>query len=86
MKHLASVSFPRMIINVDLVGHNSLLGGLCEDLQERGHLKNVGVLRPAEIVFVIKKVHAGVNLYEELNKVRDVMKIDEKVITLFVQP
>jgi len=86
MKYLARVSFARMVIKVDYVGHNSLLGGFCQELQERGHLKNVGVLHPTEIVFVIKKLHAGVNLYEELNKVRDVMKIDEKVITLFIDP
>ena len=86
MEHLESVSFPRMAITVDYVGHNSLLGGFCRELQNRGHLRNVGALRPAEIVFVIKKVHDGVNLYDELNKVRDVLKIDEKVITLFIQP
>ncbi len=85
MEHLVAVTLPRMIIKVDLVGHNSLLGGFCEELQKKGSLKNVGLLHPVELVFVIKKVHTGVNLYEEINRVRDVMKIDEKVITLFIE-
>jgi hypothetical protein len=78
--------FPRMVVKVNLVGHNSLLGGLCVELQKKGYLKGVGFLYPEEIVFVIKKLQDEVNLYEELNKVRDVLKIDEKVITLFIQP
>lgn len=82
--HPVSVNFPRMVITVNLVGHNSLLGALCERLIETGYIKNIGILKPDEIVFSIKKVHPEVNLYQELNDVRDILKIDEKKITLFI--
>ncbi len=84
MEEKLSASFPRMVINVDMVGDNSLLGALFIALQEKGLLLDIGVLNPDEIVFVIKKVHGQVNLYNEINKVRDVLKIDEKKITVFM--
>lgn len=79
-----SVSFPRMVITVGLVGHNSLMGALCERLIEDGFIQDVGSLNPEEIVFKIKKVQPEVNLYKELNDVRDILKIDEKKITLYI--
>ena len=84
MSHLGavtiSVAFPKLTINVGLVGHNSLTGGLCETLIEKDLMKNLGVLQPEQIVFVIERVQSGVNLYDEVNKVRDLFKIDEKKI------
>lgn len=73
-----------MVITVNLVGHNSLLGALCERLIEANLIKDIGVLHPEEIVFSIKKAHPEVNLYKELNDVRDILKIDEKKITLYI--
>ena len=81
---LQSVSFPRMVIKVDLVGHHSLIGGLCERLIDDKMIQNIGYLNPTEIVFVIKKVQPEVNLYKELMDVRDIFKIDAKKITLYV--
>ena len=48
-----SVSFPRLQVNVDYVGSNSLLGALCKKLIEKDLMKNIGVLDPEEIVFII---------------------------------
>lgn len=79
------VYFPAMIIKVELVGHNSLLGALCEKLIEKNFIKDIGILDPEKIVFVIKQVQENVNIYEELNKVRDVLKINESKISLFVE-
>ena len=73
-----------MVITVGLVGHNSLVGALCERLIEDKLIHDVGMLNPDEIVFSIKKVHPEVNLYKELNDVRDILQIDEKKITLFI--
>lgn len=80
----ASINFPRMVITIGLVGHNSLMGALCERLIEDKLIQDVGILNPAEIVFVIKKVHPEVNLYKELTDVRDIFKIDENKITIFI--
>jgi hypothetical protein len=80
-----SISFPRMVINVDLVGDFSLAGALAEKLIKARLMKHVGILHPEEIVFVIGRVQPGVNLYKELNSVRDIFKIDEKKITLFIK-
>ena len=71
-----------MVITVGLVGHNSLMGALCERLIEDKLIQHVGNLDPEEIVFKIKKVQPEVNLYKELSDVRDILKIDEKKITL----
>ncbi len=84
MEKTEEISFPRMIINIDLAGTNSLIGGLCKELQNNDYLQHIGRLNPTEIVFVIKRVHKELNLYEEVNKVRDVLKIDEKKIIVFM--
>lgn len=81
-----SVEFPRMVVNVDIVGSNSLLGALTNKFIEAGLIENIGRLCPTEIVFVIKKVHQDINLYKEINLVRDILKIDEKKITVFILP
>ena len=47
-------------------------------------LHNLNVLKPDEIVFFVSKARHDVNLYEELNKVRDLLKIDESKIKLFI--
>lgn len=75
-----SVSFPKMSITVELVGSNSLVGALAERLIQRDLLKNVGCLDPDEICFNIKKVHDGVDIFEETKKVRDIFKIKESKI------
>ena len=80
-----SVSFPRMIINVEYAGTNSLVGSLCVKLIENNHIRNVGVLHPDEIVFVINYIHPSLNLYEEINKVRDILKIPEDKITVHIE-
>ena len=80
-----SVSFPKMTIRVNLVGDNSLVGALAVKIIEKDYMKHIGVLRPDEILFIIKQVHKGVNLYEELNRVKDVYKIDEKKIALLLE-
>lgn len=85
MEQIQSIEFPRMVINVKVVGHNSLLGALALKFIENGYINHIGLLKPIEIVFVIKKVLAEVNLYDEINKVRDLMKIDEQRITVFME-
>ena len=62
------------------------MGALCEKLIEKDLMQHVGVLDPDEIVFVVKKVQPEVNLYQELNKVRDILKIEESKITLLFEP
>ncbi len=74
-----------MIVRIELAGTNSLIGRLCEEFEKKDYLKHIGVLNPTEIVFVIKRVHKELNLYDEINKVRDIMKIDEKKITVFIE-
>ncbi len=81
---LVEVSFPRMIITVDLVGTNSLAGALCVELIKNNLIQNIDVLNPDEIVFMLKSVHRDINLYEEINKVRDYLKIDEKKIVVIM--
>lgn len=84
MNNKSQISFPRMVISVPLVGHNSLVGSLAEELIDKGLIKDVGILNPEEIVFVVKKILSEVDIYEELNKVRDLFKIDEKKITMLM--
>jgi hypothetical protein len=84
-QQLESIEFPRMVVNVRVVGHNSLLGALALRFIENGYINHIGCLKPTEIVFVIKRVLEEVNLYDEINKVRDLMKIDENKITVFVE-
>lgn len=79
------VSFPKITINVNVVGTNSLLGALCEEFIKRDLIKNVGVLKPEAIVFNIKRAYSDINLIEEINKVRDILKIDEKVISVYLE-
>ena len=78
------ISFPKIVVDIELAGSNSLLGGLCKVFREKDYLKYINVLNPDEIVFVIKKVHKELNLYHEINLVRDVFKIDEKKITVLI--
>ncbi len=84
MNVTTSVNIPKMIISIELAGTNSLIGALCEELIKKDFMKDIGVLHPDEIVFIIKKVYPILNLYEEINKVRDILKIDEKKITVYV--
>lgn len=82
------ISFPKIIINIDIVGSNSLLGALCVEFQKKGYLQHTntkGILKPDEIVFIVKKVHNGINLYSEINKVRDVLNIEEDKITVLIE-
>jgi hypothetical protein len=84
-----SVEFPRITINVDVLGTNSLLGSLCIELQKMElleHTRHRGILKPEEIVFIIKKVHKDVNVYAEINKVRDILNIEESKITVLIEP
>ena len=84
MEQVQSISFPRMVIHIDLAGSNSLLGGLAEEFMKRGYMEHIGLLDPTEIVFAIKRVHIELNLYAEINKVRDILKIPENRITVFM--
>ncbi len=81
---LVSMEFPRMVVKVDLVGTNSLVGALCDELIKRNCIQDIGLLKPDEIVFEIKNVHPQVNLYDEIDKVRDLFKINETKITIFM--
>lgn len=83
MTQVQSIKFPRMCITVNVVGDNSLCGALAIRLTEKGYINHIECLEPEEIVFVINKVMPEVNLYEEINKVRDIFKIDENKITVF---
>ncbi len=80
-----SVNIPRMTISVDYVATDTLVGALCVELVERNLIKDIGILDPTEIVFLINKAHPNVDLYSEINKVRDFMKIDEKKIIVFIK-
>lgn len=84
-QEIQSISFPRMVINVRVVGHNSLIGALTIRFIESEYINHIGLLKPDEIVFVIGSVLNEVNIYDEINKVRDLMKIDEKRITVFME-
>lgn len=83
--NVIEISFAKMTINVDLVGHNSLIGALCERFLQNDYMKHIGSLNPEQIIFVIKRVQPEVNMYEEMNKVRDILKIDEKKLTLLIR-
>ena len=85
MKQVESIEFPMMVVNVRVVGHNSLVGALATKFIEAGYIEHIGRLNPTEIVFKIHTVVSEVNLYEEINKVRDFLKIDEKKITVFIE-
>ena len=50
------------------------------------HTRYRGILKPEEIVFIIKKVHKDVNVYAEINKVRDILNIEESKITVLIEP
>lgn len=86
MKSEESIKLPRLVMHLDLVGTDSLVGKLTEEFIKRDCVQYVGLLKiePVEIVFVIKKVHKEINLYKEINKVRDIFKIDEKNIIIFM--
>lgn len=80
-----SIVTPRIIIHIDKMGTNSLVGALCEELKNRDILKNVDVFKPTEIVFTIKETHRTLDVYKEINKVRDLLKIpEEKIIVYFL--
>ena len=85
IQNVQSISFPRLVIQVDLAGDNSLAGALCQEFIQRDYMRHIGLLEPAEIVFSIKRVHSQVNLYKEINQVRDIFKIPEDKITIFMQ-
>lgn len=82
---LVSVDIPKIVIDVEVVGSNSLLGALCKELSERNVLMNVNILHTEKLVFNIHRVHPEVNIYEELNAVRDFLKMEEKRIQIFVR-
>lgn len=83
-QNIESIVIPRVVIHVEKVGHNSLLGALSAKFIKDGHIKHLEYLQPTEIVFVIKEVLPEVDLYKEINNVRDVMLVDEKKIKVFV--
>jgi hypothetical protein len=80
-----SLVLPRLTIQVDHVGHNSLIGGVVNKLREMDMLKHIEDVGFTEVVFVIKGSHTDVNLYEEINKVRDDFRLQEKQITVFLK-
>jgi hypothetical protein len=82
---IVSVTTPMIACSIDLVGDHSLVGAFAKELIERGWTKHVGLLNPSEVIFYIRRVQPGVNLYKELNAVRDIFKIDEKRITLVIR-
>lgn len=86
MEQVLEVSFPALTIPVEVCGSNSLLGALCQELVKKDLLKNVGVLNPERITFVIQRVHKDINLYAEINKVRDELKIKESKINIVILP
>lgn len=84
-KQLASVTLPRIVLHIDILGSNSLLGALGKEFIKRDCIQYVGRIHPTEIVFVLKKAHTLINIYEEINLVRDVLKIPEdKIIVNFI--
>lgn len=84
MEAPVAVSFPKMIINVGFMGTNSLIGALCVELIKKDLMKDVGVLQPEAIVFVVGKTHFKLDIFEEICKVRDVFQIDEKKIKVYI--
>ncbi len=84
MESKLSVNFPLIIINIDRVGTNSLIGGLFQKLLEKDLVKDIGVLCPDEIVFRITSVHPDIDIYQEINAVRDMFKIEETKIKVFI--
>jgi len=84
---MMEITLPRIVINVELVGTNSLLGSLCRYFLENHPdcLKNIGVLNPEEIVFIIEKVAEDIDLHYEIRKVRDAFKIKENKIVVNIE-
>jgi hypothetical protein len=80
-----SIEFPKITIKIEVAGTDSLLGALCTVFIARGFIKNIGVLEPDEIEFVIKRVHKDLDLYAEINKVRDILKIKEEKIKVTIE-
>ena len=79
------VFIPLVTLSVGTVGSNSLIGGLTEYLRDTGHLQDIGLITFEAIHFNIKSVHPAVDIYAEINAVRDIFKIDEKKIKVFFQ-
>lgn len=82
---LLSVTLPSVVIRVDKVGTNSLIGALAQYLRERDCLQHLGQIESPEIMFKVKNVHPDVDLYEELNLVRRMLKVDERIIKLIIE-
>ncbi len=82
---VVTIEFEKLIIRIALVGSNSLVGGLCMAFLKRDYMRHIGALVPEEICFKIKDIHPEINLYDEINKVRDMFKIDEKKITVYFE-
>lgn len=85
-EHGASIEtcIPAVTITIETVGTNSLLGALCKDFIDRKVIRDIGVINPDSITFIIKSVHYKVNLYDEINKVRDILKIPEGKISVII--
>lgn len=82
-KHL--IEIPAICIELDLVGDNSLTGAVCNYFKSKHWIKELQFIEPESVTFIIKRVHPNVNLYKEINAVRDLMNIEEEKIKVFIK-
>lgn len=86
IKIVESIIVPKITIEINYVGSNSLMGSLYEDLVNKDLVKHIGVLCPDEIVFEIKRAHPELDIYKELRDVSVLFKIPSNKIKLYLRP
>lgn len=83
--HLVSSSTGAVHVVIQTAGDNSLLGGVLQKLLKKG-ISDLTLLTIEQIFFEIEHVHPDVNLYDEINTVRDTFRMKEEDIRVHIRP
>jgi hypothetical protein len=85
--HILEINTPELLIPVNNLGTNSLLGALVLKLQELNLLDKLYAYNPDSIKFLLlegSNVNQNIDLYFELNLVKNFLKIDANKIKFHV--
>lgn len=79
-----TTSLPILYISVERLGTNSLLGAVTQKIDEFKLLSKIEQINFHGLIFTIKNAHSSVDVFEEIKKVRDFLKIEEDKIQVFL--
>ena len=72
-----------IVVDVSVVGHNSLIGSLAARLIEDGHIQDIEYLKMKKVVFNVKKILPEIDLYREINNVKNLTPLKEDNISVY---